>query len=92
MSMVGHLAWAWHNDTPDYWLKVCCYKKAADYIKPYSFGALCPGSGNTVMTYAEKVLPVYSSPNIQYYGKACGDARKSMTTQGTCESLLNHSL
>ena len=34
-------------------------------------------SFHPVMTYAEKVLPVYSSPNIQYYGKACGDAEKA---------------
>nr|WP_234405715.1 hypothetical protein [Vibrio cholerae] len=26
------------------------------------------------MTYAEKPLPVYSSPDIKYYGQACGNA------------------
>ncbi|KZX68041.1 hypothetical protein A3712_14100 [Vibrio sp. HI00D65] len=73
---LGHLAWAWHNDTPDYWLKGVLLQENHDYIKPYSFGALCREAG-TVMTYAEKVLPVYSSPNIQYYGKACGDVEKA---------------
>ncbi|WP_434567889.1 hypothetical protein QFW85_20200 [Vibrio chagasii] len=73
---LGHLAWAWHNDTPDYWLKGQLLPENHDYIKAYSFGALCQEAG-TVMTYAKKVLPVYSSPNIKYYGKACGDAEKA---------------
>ncbi|GAL32233.1 hypothetical protein JCM19240_5664 [Vibrio maritimus] len=26
------------------------------------------------MTYADKSLPIYSSPDIKYYGTTCGDA------------------
>ena len=70
---LGHLAWAWHNDTPEYWLKGQLLAEHHKRIKPYAFGALCREAG-TIMTYADKSLPVYSSPNIQYYGKACGDA------------------
>ncbi|MCU8225670.1 hypothetical protein M2G99_21585, partial [Vibrio vulnificus] len=73
---LGHLAWAWHNDTPEYWLKGQLLSENHKFIKPYAFGALCREAG-TVMTYAEKVLPVYSSPDIEYYGKACGDEEKA---------------
>ena len=73
---LGHLAWAWHNDTPEYWLKGQLLSENHKFIKPYAFGALCREAG-TVMTYAEKVLPVYSSPDIEYYGKACGDEDKA---------------
>lgn len=71
---LGHLAWAWHNDTPEYWLKGQLLAEHHKFIKPYAFGALCREAG-TVMAYAEKVLPVYSSPDIKYYGKACGDEK-----------------
>ncbi len=70
---LGHLAWAWHNDTPEHWLKGMLLPEHHPNIKPYAFGALCHEAG-TIMTYAEKALPVYSSPDIYYYGKPCGDA------------------
>lgn len=73
---LGHLAWAWHNDTPEHWLKGQLLPENHKFIKPYAFGALCREAG-TVMTYAEKVLPAYSSPDIAYYGKACGDEEKA---------------
>ena len=73
---LGHLAWAWHNDTPEHWLKGQLLSENHRFIKSYAFGALCHEAG-TVMTYAEKVLPVYSSPDIEYYGKACGDGERA---------------
>ncbi|WP_194435627.1 hypothetical protein [Vibrio fluminensis] len=69
---LGHLAWAWHNDEPIHWLKGQLLPEFHQYIKPYARGALCQDAG-TVMTYAEKVLPIYSSPEIDYFGTACGD-------------------
>ncbi len=71
---LGHLAWAWHNDTPDYWLKGQLLSDHHKQIKAYSRGALCREAG-TVMTYAETQIPVYSSPKIKYYGKTCGDEK-----------------
>ena len=70
---LGHLAWAWHDRTTVYWLKEQLLTEHHKQIKPYAFGARCYEAG-TIMTYAEKILPVYSSPNIKYYGKACGNA------------------
>lgn len=78
---LGHLAWAWHNDTPQHWLKGQLLLEHHKHIKPYAFGALCREAG-TIMTYAEKSLPVYSSPHIKYYGKACGD-------EGTANNALH---
>lgn len=69
---LGHLAWAWHNDTPDYWLKGGLLPEFHKHIRSYARGALC-GDAGTVMTYAENQLPIYSSPDIKYYGKACGN-------------------
>lgn len=69
---LGHLAWAWHNDTPEFWLKGQLLPEYHKFISSYAFGSLCREAG-TVMTYAEKILPIYSSPEIKYYGKACGD-------------------
>ncbi|OLQ91859.1 hypothetical protein BIY21_12650 [Vibrio ponticus] len=69
---LGHLAWAWHNDEPLHWLKGQLLPEHHKYIKPYARGSLCQDAG-TVMTYAEKSLPIYSSPEIKYFGTACGD-------------------
>lgn len=90
---LGHLAWAWHNNTPEYWLKGQLLMEHHKYIKPYAFGALCREAG-TIMTYAEKVLPVYSSPNIKYYGKSCGDAETADNARHMrefAESLISSS-
>ncbi|MBD0785582.1 hypothetical protein HUO09_04470 [Vibrio sp. Y2-5] len=70
---LGHLAWAWHDNTPIHWLKGQLLTEHHKQIKPYAFGAQCDEAG-TVMTNAEKSLPVYSSPNVKYYGKSCGNA------------------
>jgi len=35
------------------------------------------------MTYAEKALSLYSSPDIKYYGKACG-GKKPQIIHGIC--------
>jgi len=77
---LGHLAWAWHNDTPQYWLKGQLLSEHHQHIKPYAFGALCREAG-TIMTYAEKTLPIYSSPSFEYYGKACGDEETANNAQ-----------
>ncbi|KJY83321.1 hypothetical protein TW81_10020 [Vibrio galatheae] len=69
---LGHLAWAWHNDTPDYWLKGQLLDEFHPYIKSYARGYLC-GDAGTVMTYASNQLPIYSSPKIRYFGQVCGD-------------------
>jgi hypothetical protein len=69
---LGHLAWAWHNDTPEHWMKGQIFVEHHHFLKPYARGALCRDAG-TVMTYSENQLPVYSSPKIKYYGKPCGD-------------------
>lgn len=73
---LGHLAWAWHNDTPDYWLKGQLLEQYHQFIKPYARGALCRDAG-TVMTYADNQLPIYSSPQIKHYGTQCGDEERA---------------
>jgi len=69
---LGHLAWAKHdkeNYSPSYMSNY-----ALNRIFPYAFGFECAGKG-TIMSYEKEVLPIYSSPNIFYYGERCGDSR-----------------
>ncbi|ELA3113525.1 hypothetical protein ACRTC9_21610 [Vibrio vulnificus] len=85
---LGHLAWAWHDNTAIHWLKGQLLKEHHKQIKPYAFGALCHEAG-TVMTYAEKPLPVYSSPDIKYYGQACGNAETADNARHMREFALS---
>ncbi len=41
------------------------------------------------MTYAEKQLPAYSSPDIKYYGQACGNAETADNARHMREFALS---
>lgn len=76
---LGHLAWAWHDDTS---YNDALTDRLHDGTKPvnqskinsYARGATC-GDAGTVMAYSFKRIPIYSSPAIFYQGEACGDAK-----------------
>lgn len=80
---LGHLAWAQHDiKTFDRQEKEELFPVRESIamwdfpkLKSYAYGALC-GDAGSVMSYEEKVLPIYSSPNITYQGEVCGN-RKS---------------
>ncbi|KDM93417.1 hypothetical protein [Photobacterium galatheae] len=43
-------------------------------FKFYAFGYQCGGQG-TIMSYADEILPIYSSPEISYRGIPCGNKK-----------------
>lgn len=75
---LGHLAWAMHDvktlssQLQGRTLNAITTEDNKSQIKCYAHAALCGDSG-TIMSYAENILPVYSSPNITYQGQVCGD-------------------
>ncbi|MDA0148406.1 hypothetical protein [Vibrio sp. LaRot3] len=76
---LGHIAWAMHADTKpvaslDKWVKSKIPREHHHKIKAYAKGFSCKGAG-TVMSFSEVSLPVYSSPDVQYDGEVCGDAK-----------------
>ncbi|MCG7586993.1 hypothetical protein MHN01_15270, partial [Photobacterium sp. OFAV2-7] len=78
---LGHLAWAQHEDRTwfsnlEKYLKKYASEKNQHMLKPYARGYTCSGKG-TIMNRDYEVLPIYSSPDIYYQGKACGDARRA---------------
>ncbi|MEJ2763353.1 hypothetical protein VV869_05165 [Photobacterium sp. MCCC 1A19761] len=78
---LGHLAWAQHQELTWFsYLSLRLNRTTSDenqhLLKPYARGYSCSGEG-TVMSYNDLRLPVYSSPDIYYRGKVCGDANKA---------------
>lgn len=78
---LGHLAWAQHYNQSwfshlDDSLKQGTSEKNQYMLKPYAHGFKCAGTG-TLMSHEYDILPVYSSPDIYYEGKVCGDAEKA---------------
>lgn len=74
---LGHLAWAQHKDTVPFPslqgnLKLVINRNLHHKIKRYARGYKCANAG-TIMSYEDKILPIYSSPEIFYRGHACGD-------------------
>jgi len=81
---LGHLAWAMHEDTYpfatlDDYIKYQIPKDKLHNIRPYAKGFICEraGGSGTIMSLAENTLPIYSSPEITFNGKACGEANKA---------------
>ena len=75
----GHLAWAQHKDTWPFpsmegTLKLAVEKKFHDKLKRYARAYTCKNAG-TVMSYEERIVPIYSSPLIHYRGAQCGDPK-----------------
>ena len=75
---LGHIAWAQHKDTWPFPSLESSIKLAVDEhlhfkLKRYARAFTCTNAG-TVMSYEERILPIYSSPEIRYRGKACGDS------------------
>ncbi|AXX58814.1 hypothetical protein [Vibrio vulnificus] len=82
---LGHLAGALHKNSDrtialrNFYLNS---DEKGDIIKPYSGGFACSGH-STVMynggasKYPNMVLDVYSSPDIKFNGKPCGDKEKA---------------
>ncbi len=72
---LGHLAWAMHeredNDHASFWINEQFSPENEDKVKPYAGGFKCLGYG-TVMTYSDKIVPAYSSPEITNHGEPCG--------------------
>lgn len=83
---LGHLAWAQHdmktltNQLEGRELSQMFSEQSADKKVPYGHGALCGGAG-TVMSYADRLLPVYSSPDVYYNGQRCGDEQTANNTR-----------
>ncbi|MEZ8283416.1 hypothetical protein BCU17_13265 [Vibrio splendidus] len=82
---LGHLAGALHKNSDraialrNFYLN---FSDKDDILKPYSGGTTCSGN-STIMynggssVYPNLVLDVYSSPNIKFNGKPCGDIIKA---------------
>ncbi|TFH90140.1 hypothetical protein [Vibrio ouci] len=72
---LGHLGWAMHDrkesDDAEFWISEQVFPENRYKVKPYAGGFFCSGYG-TVMTYSEKIIPAYSSPEITNNGEACG--------------------
>lgn len=79
---LGHLAWAQHDiDTFSAQTEMTLDEviettpsHLKQFFKFYAFGYQCAGKG-TIMSYADEVLPVYSSPEISYRGILCGNKK-----------------
>ncbi|SEF55915.1 hypothetical protein [Vibrio hangzhouensis] len=78
---LGHLSWAWHEDTS--WFQVLddtLEKHTSEVnkqrLKPYARGYHCGGAG-TIMSYEVDILPVYSSPEVSNNGRECGIADRA---------------
>ena len=76
---LGHLAWAQHAEGNPYnmqkWLESVILPEFHQFLKPYARAYKC-GTGGTVMSYEDEILPIYSNPNSHYRGEVCGDAEK----------------
>jgi len=76
----GHLAWAEHDtetlkeQVGNNDLTEISAVWEWPYIKPYARAYLC-ANGGTIMSYAPKRRPFYSSPQISFNGEVCGDAK-----------------
>lgn len=77
---IGHLSGASHD------IKTLSYYEEFDLdahrlstyppLKNYSLGYIC-GERGTIMSYEDNHMPVYSSPDIKWNGKACGESDKA---------------
>ncbi|MGF1909368.1 hypothetical protein L4C38_08010 [Vibrio kasasachensis] len=74
---LGHLAWAQHAEGHPFnlqkWLESTILPEFHHFLKPYARAYKC-GTGGTVMSYEDEILPIYSNPDSYYRGKVCGDA------------------
>lgn len=79
---LGHLAWAQHDletlssQVQGRTLESMTAEDNQLQIKRYAHAALCGDSG-TIMSYEKNIVPIYSSPNITYQGRVCGDAQSA---------------
>lgn len=73
----GHIAWAQHKDTWPFPSLESSLKLAVDddlhhKLKRYARATTCSNAGS-IMSYEERILPIYSNPQVRYRGEACGD-------------------
>jgi len=74
----GHLAWAQHIETFPFALLKTKLERSTSIpnrhkLKSYARAYKCANAG-TIMSYEERVLPVYSDPAVRYRGEVCGNA------------------
>lgn len=57
--------------------------------KPYAFASFCGGKG-TIMSYAQEIIPAYSSPKIHFQGDTCGNEFEADNARVLTEFALKH--